>query len=251
MIQAEETITVAVFDEHELYLKYSQNYRVGWAVLNEAAKNANIALQSSPQVWARAISGLETGKFDFVYGAAYTEDRAVWAGYSLPLFFDSTQIFARKASTKKTIDDINKDNDIVGVSKDSINHTFAKSLGFRNIYAIANRGTIFNLLMQERIDYMITIRAFIEVYCNTMVAKQFDECVSLVGEPISFHGGHLMHTQKNVKASDQVARLNQEIWLLIDSDKARAIFYENGLSAQDYQYWRSNINESNVVPRIK
>ncbi|WP_199610650.1 substrate-binding periplasmic protein [Flocculibacter collagenilyticus] len=273
-------LEISVFSDHDAFLSNSGPYYLGWAILNEAAVIAKIKLVPAHNSWTRSLTRLKSGSLASVYGAIYTEERAKWAMFSLPLSSDSIHIFAHNTNASNVLADIDLVNSVVGVAKDSVQSHYAKQLGFQNIYDTADALTLFKMLRAQRIDYLIFSHSSAIIYCKneqSPVAKvafaddkqptmkpispsshghtsllvhtksrvdRDQSCLKKVGQPLVVNGIHVISRRDNLDTIKLIKKLDNAIQKMHVNKRIKSLYKQFGYSENEYKSWLSIYNRA-------
>ncbi len=233
----DSTFNVGVFDENNVYLETSVPYRIGWQIFIKASKKANLKIVVHPGAWTRSLKALKSNDLDALYGAMKTEERQAWAYFSLPVSYDTIQIFSEPNNPISVVSQIDKKSQTVGVTKDSIQHGMAKALNFSNIYPIVERDSLYKMLLAGRLDYIIFSNSLTNVYCYKYTLKGVG-CLKAIGEPLAENSMHIMYSQSNQSVYEKRTKIDKQIHLMYQSGEIKNIFgqYRDGKSM--YSTWR-------------
>ncbi len=236
---AKNSLTIGIFNEHEIYIETSAPYAIGWKLLTVAAARENIELETIRETWTRSLSALDSEQFDGVYGAMITTERLKWGRFSVPLSYDEIHIFAQPDNPVESKEQINKSTDAVGVTKDSIQHDMARELDFSNIYAIVDRSSLYKMLLAGRLDYLIYSDTFINTYCFGYHKKKEENCLKSVGKPLSINSIHVLYKKGNLSAQPLADRIDQQIGQLYESKYVESLFKQYPLGDRLYNTWEN------------
>ncbi|WP_102795173.1 substrate-binding periplasmic protein [Bowmanella denitrificans] len=241
---AEERVRIAVFDEHSEFLVTHTGYGLAWEILELAAEQADIVLLPQESSWTGALNRLHAGKVKMIFGVLKTKERQSWLQFSLPLGQDKIRVFTGPENIINQVEDIDFTTARVGVSAKSVSEQHARALGFKHIYAIRERGNLFQMLSSGRLDYLIFGEAFVGYFCKTAMANSSSCLKPLL--PV------LQHTDIRFAAPldnpDAVAlshRIDQQIRLLATRPDIRQLFERYRYSEQDYQTWLDSLPVEN------
>ncbi|NMP31211.1 amino acid ABC transporter substrate-binding protein [Thalassotalea sp. M1531] len=232
-----EQLKVGVFDEHQLYLKTSKPYRIGWDILMHAAAKSDISITPVEDAWARSLSDLSSGKIDGVFGAMKSPERIQWAKFSKPLMLDSVHIFTYQDSLVNEINSIDKKHAAVGVSKGSVQHKMAEELGFENIYAILDRNALYKMLIAKRIDYLIFSDSFINLYCYKYTQSKAPNCLKPLTPSLTENFMYVMFDKSSAHLDVSINKINRAIEQMVTNDEVKAIYLANYPNEKAYNRW--------------
>ena len=176
------TVTIAVYENHENYVKASRTYGVGWRILEAAANQTDISLLTVESSWKAALTRLQAGKIDMVFSAIRTPDREQWASFSLPLPSSGSAIFTAHDNPVESIQQIDLSSELIGVSANSVQERFAREIGFKNIYASVDRWQLYVMLDQKRLPYLFFSEGIVDYYCTFFHTSGERDCLKRVGD---------------------------------------------------------------------
>lgn len=231
-----ETITVALFEDHESYLKHSRAYKVNWEVFELAAITEGFTLKAEPYVWLRAMNELQQTKIDAVIGAYYSEKRSEIAHFSQPMALDNIYLYATKHNSLSLVEIVSK-NTLIGVTTNSIGDSLATSLKFPNIYRKSSSEQIFDLLVKGRLNYAIFSESVAKKHCSTTIKAILSEnCLVPVMLPIKINAFHTIYS-KTSRTKNIANRIEAAINKLISKKMIKSIFLKSGYSSEEYKDW--------------
>ncbi|AWL11739.1 hypothetical protein HMF8227_01261 [Saliniradius amylolyticus] len=236
-------VSITVFDNHEEFTRLSPAYGLSWTLLEQAARKAEIQFDKRSTVWLGAQRRVKAHKSDLAFGALYSEERAKWAYFSLPMATESSALYVPAHVNAGPID--YKDS-IVGVSNGSIQHRYAQKKGFNQIYPARSAFDLFAALNGQRIDYALLSDAFVRVYCQS---HEVDLCPKRVTESLIHTTVHFVTANDNRPMINVVKRLNQALLSMGDSPQVKALFERYGFSNDQYQQWLDLIQSSPKLNR--
>ncbi|MCH2057453.1 MAG: transporter substrate-binding domain-containing protein [Thalassotalea sp.] len=233
-------LQIGVFDDHQLYLDMSGPYRTGWAILNMAAERANIRIVPKPDAWARGLYELKSGHLDGVYGAIPNEERLVWAKFLLPLSYEQIYVYAPMASPLNKLDEIDMSTASVGVSKDSIQHNLANSLGFSEVYAILDRNVQFKLLQANRVDYLIYSSTFVNIYCAKFDSELRERCLKPLRPALSSRQFSVMYNKSSKTHNKLYQALDAALVDLYEQGVIQTLYRQHfAQESKAYEQWKT------------
>lgn len=231
-----ETITVALFEEHESYLEHSRAYKVNWEVFELAASSAGFTVEAKPYLWLRAMNELKLAKIDAIVGAYYSKERIKMAHFSQPMALDNIYLYATKKNSL-SLDEIKSQNLLIGVTTNSIGDSLASSLELPNIYRKSSSEQVFNLLNKGRLDYAIFSESVAKKHCASTVEYNLKKnCLVPMILPIKINTFHTIYS-KTPRTKDIASRIDATINQLIAQEKIKPIFLNSGYSDQEYKLW--------------
>lgn len=89
------------------------------AMAGDLAAALGVELAVVETNWGDMVTDLHTGKIDIAYGPSPTAQRAMFADFSTPLFYDTYAILARKGFTPKSWAELNVPESLVAVDTGS------------------------------------------------------------------------------------------------------------------------------------
>jgi hypothetical protein len=242
-----EPLKVALYENHDNYIKYSRAYRVNWELFKLAANADGFTVKAKPYLWLRSLNALKEKKLDAVIGGYYSKERNKFAHFSLPTALDSIYLYAYKQKPY-SLDQIKSKNSLVGVTTNSIGDSLAKDLNLTNVYRKSSSEQVFELLIKGKLDYAIFSESVAKTHCSIKEKRKLGEnCLFSISPPIKTNGFHTLYskTPKNLIIANRIELSTSK---LIYEKKVKPIFLNAGYSEQEYQLWleaRQNwINES-------
>lgn len=229
------TLKVALYDNHEEYLKYSKAYKLNWMIFKQATEKLDITIQAQPYVWLRALRFIEEQEIDVLIGAYYTKQRQKFAHFSLPISTDYVYLYVNHQSLMSK--PINYEKDIIGVTKKSIGDDLANLLGFSHIYRKSASEQVFRLLRKDRLDYAIFSESVAEKHCQTMSKRnQHEHCVFAKKPALLTNSFHTIYsrTPTNISIAHQIDAIIEK---MIKNNQLKALHLEAGYSKEDYEIW--------------
>ena len=229
-----ESITVALYEDHELYSKHSRAYQANWVLLQEAAAIEGITLKASPYLWIRGLEELKQNKIDAVIGAYFSKDRSTLYYFSKPFSQDPIYLFR---SAKNAASTTKIQNALVGVTSNSIGESLVSNNNEFSVYKKSSSKEVFNLLENGRLDYAVFSQSVAHKHCLTVANIELKkDCLVPVGSAIKNNGFHIMFSKTSKNRAIQ-KRIDFAVDTLISDGKAKAIYLESGYSAQEYKDW--------------
>lgn len=239
---AVETVQVGVFENHFRYTDAADSYGLSWELLVAAAASRNLRIEVQELSWKASLQRLRANKLDLVFGAFYSEERAAWATFSHPLIADSSAIFTSLDSPAASLDDIDFNHQVIGVTRQSVQEGYAREMGFKNIYSAVERKQLYSMLQQKRIDYLFFGTNIINYYCLYVAQERNKGCMKQVGPNLKSNFTHAISSLDSPKGRRVIFLINQGLEELLSSEKGLALFRSKGFSEQARSQWRSTVN---------
>ncbi|WP_164084756.1 substrate-binding periplasmic protein [Alteromonas flava] len=205
------TLSIAVFEDHERYVEASSSYGLSWQLFSYAAEKAGFSLELYPSSWRASMSLLQNEKVDLVFGALRTKDREQWAIFSVPLITEGSALFVESSSSIKQFSDIDTKTMMVGVSANSVQADLARSLGFENIYETIDRPQLYDMLAAKRLDLLFFGTSIIDYYCTHFNDSQSSQCMRQVSPLYATDSVHVIALSTNSQSVEKLALINQTI----------------------------------------
>ncbi|MDF2178119.1 transporter substrate-binding domain-containing protein [Aliiglaciecola sp. CAU 1673] len=231
-------VIIDVFDDHERHCQSSMAYGLSWELVVEAAKLSGIPLKAEEVSWDGAMTRLHNGKSKLVFGALWSEERAQWAAFSVPLAPESSSLFTLPSNPVLRIEEIDLNSAVVGVSEGSVQQEYAKKLGFKHIYGTTNRSMLFGMLESGRIHYMINGDQFVNYFCMFQMSNTTVNCLRPVGQPIYSTFVHVIGLKKDLEANLLLKRLNEGLAVTARQPGTPQKFKQHGFSQQQFLAWQ-------------
>ncbi|WP_159821848.1 substrate-binding periplasmic protein [Colwellia sp. 20A7] len=243
-----ETLSVALYVNHDDHLKLSRSYKLNWQLLKLAAESEGITLDAKEDLWLRGLNFIKEKKLDALIGVYYSEERENFSYYSQPLTIDNLYLYSQKPHSL-TLKDINKHQDIVGVTTKSFAEQIAQEIGFTNIYHKSSSEKVFDLLIKGRLQYAIFTESLANKHCNLPPPKKLKQnCIYPMKPPLMTKTIHTIYN-KTPRVINIAKRLDSAIDKFIDEGKVKILFLSCGYSEKEYKSWlkvRGNwINKDN------
>ena len=233
-------VSIAVFEEHDKYVKSARAYGISWSILAKAALEQNIVLDPQPGSWQGGMNRLRAGKVDLVFYAIRSEQRETWAVFSLPFVTAGSAIFTHHHNPVSTIEEIDFVNASVGVSADSVQEVFAKEAGFQNIYSTVERNQLYKMLSLKRLDYLFFAIDVIDYYCTYFDPSMRLDCLKQVGAPYDQKTVHVMG-KSSPAMKELMDRINQGIVNVSQSVDTMDIFKQYGIDGSRFDSWKQTL----------
>ncbi len=227
-----ETLSVALYENHDEYINYSNAYKLNWQFFKLAAESEGITLKAEEHLWIRAMHFLEEKKIDAVIGVYYTNARSEYGYFSQPMAVDNVYLFS-KDTAPLSIAKLSKQSVLVGATTESIGESIAKEKGFTNIYVKTSSYQVFDLLMKNKLDYAIFAESVATKHCQS---KRRKSCITPIQPPLIISAFHTLYS-KTPQLKRIAKKLDSAIEKLIDNGKAKQLFLELNYSEQEYQKW--------------
>ena len=236
MTSFSKTINVALYENHDNYIKYSRAYKVNWEVFKLAANNEGLTLKAKPYLWLRSLNALKDNRVDAVIGAYYSEERSKIGHFSYPFALDKVYLYSRKEKSL-SLAQISSSNALVGVTTNSIGDSLAKRLKFSGIYRKSSSEQVFDLLDKGKLDYAIFSESVASTHCSIKEkSKLNNNCLFPITPPIKTNAFHTMYS--NTAPNKQIAeRIELAIKKLISEARIKPIFLSAGYTEQEYENW--------------
>ena len=122
--------------------------------------------------WANAVTDLHTGKMDLSYGLGPTAQRAMFADFAYPLFYDTYAIVARNEFARKSWAELNVPESLVAVDIGSAHEEMARRFaGNAAITGFQTRDEALGAVQSGRVDCFITtvLPALAEIKKNPQI----------------------------------------------------------------------------------
>lgn len=235
MVSWSTTLNVALYDNHDEYLKYSKAYKLNWMIFKRATEELNINIQAQPYVWLRALRFIEEKKIDALIGAYYTKERHEFAHYSLPISTDYVYLYVNNQGLLSK--PIKYEKDIIGVTKKSIGDDLANLLGFSHIYKKSSSEQVFRLLRKSRLEYAIFSESIAEKHCLSLPKHdQRQPCIFPKKPALLTNSFHTIYSRTpiNISIAHQIDDIIEK---MTKSNELRALHLEAGYSKENYEIW--------------
>lgn len=236
-----ETMSLGVLIDHHKYVQASPAYDLSWIVTERASQKAGISLKLEPGIWTRSIKRLQTGKLNGVFAAVHSKQRETWSTFSLPLAITYTQLFTHKHKPVSTYEFVDTGSSVVGIVKDSIGETYARELGFQNLYITSDRHRLYTMLQNNRIDYLIHPQSIIDHYCMYLHPSKSAQCLKTIGTPLGANEVHLMVRKGDNDNIRKIDKINQQIKAMIQSGEILELYIQKGLGKTRYEQWLTSL----------
>ncbi|MFC3094399.1 hypothetical protein DRW07_14075 [Alteromonas sediminis] len=243
-VKGEETVTISVFEDHERYVIASDAYGLSWRLLEVAAEHAEIKLLPEESSWKASMNRVKAHKVDLVFAAFKTAERSKWATFTLPLLSEGSGLFTRHNHSASTLNDIDFESSIVGVSAKSLQETMALEMGFKNIYASVKRQQLYRMLQQQRIDYLFFGESIINYYCLFIDSSRQRGCMKRVGNLYQFNTIHALTDTTNSASVALLARINQALMALAQEQDVKQLFLDYEFDETQYHHWLARLKAS-------
>lgn len=235
-----QSLQVNVFDEHELYLKYTRSYKVGWQLMQQAAKDNGIELVANEAIWIRSISFLKQQKgVTVVFGAMPSAERAGWTSFSAPLSVEHIAAYARLNSPYYEFEDLLKfkQHITLGVGRGTIHQDIAQRYEFKYIHTFTKRAKMFEMMEVGKVDAIIYTHAITSFYCGKYKNLSNNQCVKRLGNPIENSTLHFMYDKSDSSTVKIVEELHKSIDKMYRSGEVKKRFLTGEYNAADYTFW--------------
>lgn len=239
---ANTDISVAVYKEHELFVKYSRVYGLSWKLLELAADNQDLTLLPQKTTWQGSIQRLKAQKITLVFPALKTVEREKWAIFTLPILPTHSSILTLKSKFTNGEPSINFDESTIGVVKGSQQETIINETQFKHIYSTRDRSQLFTMLSKNRLDYLFLAKGAIDYYCMKYSNEKKRDCLTPVGKPYAKNFSHAIGL--NIAETQLIIdKINAGFLAIKDSKKVTELFIEYGYKQSDVEIWHTTIKE--------
>ncbi|BDX07151.1 substrate-binding periplasmic protein [Planctobacterium marinum] len=229
-------ITIAVFEDHREQVVSSLPYGLSWKLIEKAAQAEGLDLIKIATNWQSAINRLKDQRLDVVFGAFKTPERAQWADFTLPLASDASVLFNSPESPILHLEDVDFEQEVVGVISNSTQEKLAQKLGFKHIYPASERKNLVKLLESGRINYVMIGESISKLYCDYTTP-----CLQQVGHPLANQHSRAMSAKANNKASSKLERLNRGLAQIYSSRETLLLFQEYSYSQDYFDAWKGKV----------
>lgn len=176
-VSAKESVTqhtIAVFEDHDNFLRASPVYAVSWKILEQAIIQQKLPVDVIAMNWNSSLNRLKKGKVDLVFGAFKTPERSKWASFSLPLLPEESAMYALDDHPVNSLSDITDYTQFsVSAIEQSTQLGLARKLGFETIYAASEREKLRDLLFSKRVDFVIAQGSYPIACRQNICVKRF------------------------------------------------------------------------------
>lgn len=243
-----ETLSVALYVNHDDHLKLSRSYKLNWQLLKLAADSEGITLNAKEDLWLRGLNFIKEKKLDALIGVYYSEERENFSYYSQPFTIDKLYLYSKKPHSL-TLKDINKHKGIVGVTTKSFAAQVAQEIGFTNIYNKSSSEKVFDLLIKGKLQYAIFTESLANKHCKLSPQKKLkSNCIYQMKPALVTKTIHTIYN-KTPRVINIAKRLDSAIDKFVDEGKVKIIFLSSGYNEKEYESWlkiRGNwINKDN------
>jgi polar amino acid transport system substrate-binding protein len=126
------------------------------AMSHNLASELGVELAVIETGWAEAATDLNAGKLDLAYSPSPTAQRAMFADFANPLFYDTYAIIARKGFAAKSWAEINAPGTLAAVETGSPQEAAARNFaGNAAITGFKNRDETFEAVQSGRADCLV------------------------------------------------------------------------------------------------
>jgi ABC-type amino acid transport substrate-binding protein len=231
-----ETLNVALYENHDNYIKHSRAYKVNWELLKLAANNEGLILRTQPYLWVRALDALKKNRVDAVIGAYYSEERSEIGHFSPPFALDGIYLYAKKQNSL-SLNEIISSRALVGVTTSSIGDSLAKKLKFIDIYRKSSSEQVFELLIKGKLDYAIFSDSVARTHCEMKEKSKLNEnCLFAITPLMTTNAFHTIYSNAAMKKNIS-KRLELATKRLITEGKIKPIFINSGYNEEEYKTW--------------
>ncbi|GHE81894.1 transporter substrate-binding domain-containing protein [Thalassotalea profundi] len=231
-----ESISVALYANHDNHIKYSRSYNLTWQLFQLAAKNEGITLKTKQYLWLRALNAIEKKQLDMLIAGYYTHERERFSVFSQPLSFDNLYLYSFQPESLP-LEEINKEHKIIGTTTKSVADGLAKSIGFNSIYQKSSSEELFDLLVKQKLDYAIFTESLANTYCTVRAKKILNKnCIFAVQPPLVTKTIHTIYNQ-TPRMISIAKRIDSAIEKLISTGKVKQLFLDVGYNEKEYINW--------------
>ncbi|MBU2972453.1 transporter substrate-binding domain-containing protein [Pseudoalteromonas sp. C2R02] len=236
IISFAETLSVALYENHDDYYKYSRSYKLSWDLLKLATEQKGITLKAEPYLWLRGLNSVESNKVDALLGVSFSEDRKKIGYFSQPLSVDRINLYS-KQSKSLTLEQLITKKVLVGVTTKSIGEELANKLGFMQVYRKSSSFKVFDLLIKDKIQYAIFSGSVANKHCMIMELEVLNEsCMTAMQPSLATTTMHALYNQTS-RVKGIAKEIASAIDKLINSGKVKELFLESNYSEQEYKDW--------------
>lgn len=238
----DEQVLVAVFEDHSAQMNSSMPYGLSWALIERAAEQQKLDLVKVATTWQSGINRLKDDRLDLMFAAFKTEKRQEWAMFSLPLASDTSALFSAIDSPVNSFEEVDFENEVVGVVSNSTQETLAREIGFKTIYPAKVRMRLYKILQSGRIDYVLTGTS-IARYCETDAP-----CLQQVGEALANDYTRMMALKSSPRSRDLMKSLNAGLLAIYNQPETLQLFLEHDYSQSYYENWKTHFENEMLAP---
>ena len=239
-----ETLTLALYENHEDYLRHSRTYRLNWHILKKAVEIEDIKLNATPYVWVRAIRLLERNRIDAIIGAYYSQERAEFSIYSKPFSIGKVYLYSHFPSEKAS-HEIDKASTIVGVTDKAIGDELAVELGYQQIYRKSSSEEVFDLVLKNKLNYAIFPESVANKHCYLHLKNTAQEqCIYALEPAVKADSLHAIYA-KTPRLEIIAQRIDLAVDQLITRGEIETLFKAFNFTHEEYQEW---LTKRNVWP---
>lgn len=201
-------------------------------VINALTTKITVGIKYNESIWDQAILAIQNGTSDMLAGVTYTDERAVFAEFSLPYRFEEISLFILRDSRKhlsfgnfnEFLAQVRLLNFRLGIISKVV-YGDAKTTNYLNqvsngdiIIKYRTRSELFNALIRNEIEGFLSDRIpAMSLILQSSHKAQIEEIPTGIKTPI-----HLMFSKKTV-SPDLVERFNRAIKELISSSDYKRI----------------------------
>lgn len=229
-------VLVAVFEDHSEQVNASMPYGLSWRLIERAAEQQNIELVKVATTWQSGINRLKDARLDLMFAAFKSEEREKWAMFSLPLASDTSVLFSAIDSPINAMEDVDFENEVVGVVSNSTQETLAREIGFKHIYPARVRKRLYKILESGRIDYLLAGHSSIAAYC-----EHSRPCVQQVGDALADNYTRVMALQSSPRSRDVMKALNKGLQAIYNQQATLQLFLNHNYSEAYYDKWKTRL----------
>jgi len=231
-----ETLSVSLYVNHDEHVALSRSYKVNWQLLQLAAKSEGITLIAKEQLWIRGLNAIKEKKVDALIGGYFSDERENYSYFSRPFSLDYLFLYS-KNNTHVSLEDINKQKVILGVTTKSFAEKIANQVGFRNIYLKSSSEEVFELLIKDRLDYAIFTESLANKHCELKRQKiPNQDCIYPVEPPLINKTVHTLYS-KIPRVINLAKRIDLAVEKFIVSGEVKKLLLAANYSEQEYSTW--------------
>ena len=241
----DEQVLIAVFEDHNEQVNSSMPYGLSWQLIDRAAKIQKLDLVKVATTWQSGINRLRDDRLDLMFAAFRNKEREKWAQFTLPLASDASVLFSAIDSPTSILEEVDFENEVVGVISDSTQENLAREIGFKHIYPARVRKRLYKLLESGRVNYVLLGHSSIALYC-----KSQKPCVQQVGEPLADNYSRVMALKKGSRSKLIMDKLNAGLQEIYAKKEIRELFLSHGYSEAYYNNWKAKF-ENELVKSVE
>ena len=182
------------------------------------AKSEGITLHAEPHLWLRAMHFIETKQLDALIGAYYSVERIKIGNFSQPLSIDNVYLYSKK-SKPLTLEELIRQNTLVGVTTKSIGEELAYKIGFKDVYSKSSSNQVFDLLIKDRLQYAIFSESVANKHC-VLKNEINNDCIKPMLPPLASNAFHTLYS-KEPRVINIAKRIDSAVETLISNGKVK------------------------------